>query len=516
MASPQHHSPVPRVLSIAGTDPSGGAGIQADLKAIAATGGYGLCVTTSLVAQNTQGVRSLHNPPLEFLEEQLAVVFDDVELDAVKIGMLGSAAVTEKVAEWLRKLDDVPVVLDPVMVATSGDRLLEKDAEAAIKKLCDEVTVITPNLSELAVLSGTDMAEDLDDAIETARAWAAEHDTAVIVKGGHLTHGGADNAAIYPDGRVHHVPSSRVDTTNTHGTGCSLSSALATRLGAGDSLDAALEFSTHWLHEAIVHGSELNVGRGNGPVDHFHRTRRLTAAATTTPPAHLTAKDPWQASAVAAPQPNIKPAGEYTEKLWAATGEVWKDMVALDFIQELKSGRLQRDDFLFYLDQDAQYLNQYSKALAKVAMNAPHTDAQVFWSHAAADCVEVEAALHRDWLSEGVSHAPSRVTAAYTDFLLARAATDNYAVGAATVLPCFWLYAEIGLYMASDNSPEHPYSTWLDMYGGEDFVSETQRAVELVEEALAAAGAAERDRAARAYLTASWHEVDFFDQAHRR
>ena len=519
MPAAHHHAPIPRVLSIAGTDPSGGAGIQADLKSISATGGYGMCVTTSLVAQNTQGVRSIHNPPVEFLTEQLAAVSDDVEIDAVKIGMLGSAEVTETVETWLADgplADGLPVVLDPVMVATSGDRLLEEDAEDAIKKLCGKVTVITPNLRELAVLTGTDMAGSLDAAIETAKKWAAEHGTAVIVKGGHLTSGGADNACVRPDGRVHHVPSPRVDTPHTHGTGCSLSSALATRLGAGDSVEDALEYSTHWLHEAIVHAHKLHVGKGNGPVDHFHRLRRMEKAARTTPAQHLIAPSPWEPSQNAAPAPRIAPSGKYTQALWEATGDVWAELVDLDFIRDLRSGELRRDDFLFYLAQDAHYLNQYSKALAKVAMNSPATDAQVFWAHAAADCVEVEAALHREWLGDADEAAPSRVTAAYTDFLVARAATENYVVGAAAVLPCFWLYAEIGLYQADANGPDHPYASWLDMYGGEDFVAETSRAIELVEKALADATPRERDAAARAYLTASWHEVDFFDQASRR
>ena len=323
MPAARHHAPIPRVLSIAGTDPSGGAGIQADLKSISATGGYGMCVTTSLVAQNTQGVRSIHNPPVEFLTEQLAAVSDDVEVDAVKIGMLGSAEVTETVEAWLASLaDDLPVVLDPVMVATSGDRLLEEDAEDAIKKLCAKVTVITPNLRELAVLTGTEMADSLDAAIETAKKWAADNDTAVIVKGGHLTSGGADNACVRPDGQVHHVPSPRVDTPHTHGTGCSLSSALATRLGAGDSLEDALAYSTHWLHEAIVHAHKLQVGKGNGPVDHFHRLRRLEKAASTTPAQYLVAANPWEPSGTKASAPRIAPSGEFIAT-FASAFEYW-------------------------------------------------------------------------------------------------------------------------------------------------------------------------------------------------
>lgn len=237
----------PRVLSIAGTDPTGGAGIQADLKSISAAGGYGMSVVTALVAQNTQGVRSVHVPPVDFLQEQLDSVIDDVEIDAVKIGMLADAAITAKVAAFLRRLPaDVPVVLDPVMVATSGDRLLEEEAEQAVRDLCSQVDLITPNSKELAVLTQTDEASDLEEAIAMAKEWAKAANTAVVVKGGHLDADIADNAVVNPDGSVHRVAASRVDTKNTHGTGCSLSSALATRLGAGDSPAAALTWSTQW------------------------------------------------------------------------------------------------------------------------------------------------------------------------------------------------------------------------------------------------------------------------------
>lgn len=175
-----------RILSIAGTDPTGGAGVQADLKSIAAAGGFGMSVVTALVAQNTQGVRSIHTPPQNFLREQLASVADDVELDAVKIGMLGDSATVDTVSEWLRGRSNTTVVLDPVMVASSGDRLLQSEAEAKVRELCKHVDVITPNLKELAVLVEDDEATDFDAAVEQAQRFAKTHDVNVIVKGGHL------------------------------------------------------------------------------------------------------------------------------------------------------------------------------------------------------------------------------------------------------------------------------------------------------------------------------------------
>ncbi|MGX4762062.1 bifunctional hydroxymethylpyrimidine kinase/phosphomethylpyrimidine kinase [Corynebacterium minutissimum] len=267
---------LPRVLSIAGTDPTGGAGIHADLKSFEAAGAYGMAVVTALVAQNTQGVRSTHIPPVNFLQEQLDCVKDDVLIDAVKIGMLGSIAITETVSEFVSSLPDgVPVVCDPVMIASSRDRLLEPAAERAVQELARRATVVTPNLPELAVLADVEEPRTLEEAIAVASEWAATNGTWVVVKGGHLNGKHADNATVSPDGHVTRVPCPRVETKNTHGTGCSLSSALAARLAAGDTLDAALQWATEWIHEAIAHADELHVGKGHGPIDHGHRMRRL-------------------------------------------------------------------------------------------------------------------------------------------------------------------------------------------------------------------------------------------------
>lgn len=266
---------IPRVLSIAGTDPTGGAGVQADLKSIGAAGGYGMAVVTALVAQNTQGVREIHTPPQSFLDAQLQSVFDDVQVDAIKIGMLGDVETTETVSNWLQRVDVPVVVLDPVMVATSGDRLLSEEAEQAVRELTRLATVVTPNLPELAMLVGEPVATTVRQAVEQAQRFAKEMNVSVLAKGGHLSSSQADNALVTPAGEVFNVAVERVETKNTHGTGCSLSSALATRLAAGDSPQRAVEWASEWLREAIEYADDLHVGQGNGPVDHFHRLRRL-------------------------------------------------------------------------------------------------------------------------------------------------------------------------------------------------------------------------------------------------
>lgn len=511
---------LPNVLSIAGTDPTGGAGIQADLKSISAAGGFGMCVVTSLVAQNTQGVREIHTPPQEFLKAQLAAVFEDVQVDAVKVGMLGDVATTTTVSEFLKSQDVPVVVVDPVMVATSGDRLLTQDAEEALRQFVkDHATVVTPNIPELAVLTNNDAAESFEEALEQGRQYARSTGVTVLVKGGHLRSGAASNALVQPDGTTDIAEVPRVNTKNTHGTGCSLSSALATRLLLDADPAAAVAWTSSWLHEAIAAADELNVGKGHGPVHHFHRLYRLATNASSLP--WDLEGDQNRESGEELLAPKIPAAGPHTQALWdRAAANVWPETLDLQFIRSLRSGELAEDDFEFYLLQDAHYLEDYARSLAALSVKAGTPNDQVWWAHAAAGAIEAESELHRTWFAQhNLDHDTSQVspvTEAYTSFLKSQTAIEEYVVGAAAVLPCFWLYAEVGLHLAEMNSPEHPYSAWLDMYGGDDFVEETSRAIAVVEQALEGASDEVRDKAARAFMYACYYEREFFDQASRR
>lgn len=259
-----------RILSIAGTDPTGGAGIQADLKSIAALGGYGMAVVTALVAQNTQGVRAIHAPPTAFLRQQLASVSDDVQIDAVKIGMLGDCATIAEVSDWLQVQRPPIVVLDPVMVATSGDRLLAADAENAIRGLLDNADMVTPNLAELALLVNEPVAQSWPQALDQGHELSARHGVGVVVKGGHLAGRECPDAVLVPGAEAIEVSTARVDTNNTHGTGCSLSSGLATSQAITGNWTQAFRQTKAWLQEAISHADELDVGTGHGPIHHFY------------------------------------------------------------------------------------------------------------------------------------------------------------------------------------------------------------------------------------------------------
>ncbi|TFD07024.1 bifunctional hydroxymethylpyrimidine kinase/phosphomethylpyrimidine kinase [Cryobacterium sp. TMT1-66-1] len=266
---------IPRVLSIAGTDPTGGAGIQADLKSIAANGGYGMAVVSALVAQNTRGVRSVHIPPIDFLREQLNAVSDDVTIDAVKIGMLAQLDVITEVRDWLFRCRPPLVVLDPVMVATSGDRLLDPAAEQALRDLICHVDLVTPNVPELAVLLAEPPAANWAEALAQGKRLSDSTGATVLVKGGHLNETSCPDALVNTHGLlaqcVVEVALPRIRTTNTHGTGCSLSSAMATVQARTGNWAKSLAEVKDWLHDALAHADELEVGQGNGPIHHFHR-----------------------------------------------------------------------------------------------------------------------------------------------------------------------------------------------------------------------------------------------------
>jgi hydroxymethylpyrimidine/phosphomethylpyrimidine kinase len=261
-----------RVLTIAGSDSGGGAGIQADLKTIAANGCYGMSVITALTAQNTMGVFAIHPVPVEFVRKQLQAVLGDIGSDAIKIGMLFSAELIEMIAAELRLSGASNIVLDPVMVAQSGDKLLQDEAVAALKAtLIPVADLITPNLPEASVLLGREITtsdELFDAAVEISKLGCAN----VLIKGGHLEEGDCDDLLyMAATGETITYPTRRIETDNNHGTGCTLSSAITAGLARGLTVDAAVAAGKEYITEAIASGAEYSIGEGHGPVDHFYR-----------------------------------------------------------------------------------------------------------------------------------------------------------------------------------------------------------------------------------------------------
>jgi hydroxymethylpyrimidine/phosphomethylpyrimidine kinase len=261
-------------LTIAGSDSSGGAGIQADLKTMSALGVYGASVITALTAQNTQGVTGVHAAPAGFVTQQIDAVLDDLTVGAVKTGMLANAPIVLAVWEALASRPALPVVVDPVMVATSGDRLLEPDAVAAYKqRLIPRAALITPNLLEAAALLDEPVATDLASAERQARALLRLGCGGVLVKGGHRAAAEATDVLALADGTLEHLSAPWVDTPNTHGTGCTLSSAIAALMASGEPLPAAVRGGKRYLSAALAAARAQRIGKGHGPVDHLFDIR---------------------------------------------------------------------------------------------------------------------------------------------------------------------------------------------------------------------------------------------------
>lgn len=262
----------PVALTIAGSDSGGGAGIQADLKTFAANEVFGTSVITALTAQNTQGVSAIHDVPLVFIAAEMEAIFSDFEVAAVKIGMLSRAETIRLIASELRRRGAKHIVLDPVMVATSGDRLLQDDAVAALRtELMPLAEIVTPNLHEAAALTGKPLARDEREMEAQARDIVAFGPRAVLIKGGHGTSDEAVDLLVDSSGAVTRVSAKRIATENTHGTGCTLSSAIAANLAKGMELAAAVRVAKDYVTGAIAAADTLKVGHGHGPLNHFYK-----------------------------------------------------------------------------------------------------------------------------------------------------------------------------------------------------------------------------------------------------
>ena len=478
-----------RALSVAGTDPTGGAGVQADLKSFAAHGAYGMAVVTALVAQNTRGVRAVHVPDPAFLRAQLEAVSDDVTIDAVKLGMLATSEVAATVASWLRALradGGAPVVvLDPVMVATSGDRLLAPDAEAEVRALVAYADLVTPNLPELAVLLDEPVAATWDVALDQARRLARSTRTLVLLKGGHL--GGAHSPdALVSDDVLTELPGGRVPTTSTHGTGCSLSAAVAALRPVRTDWVSTVREAKTWLTGAIAAGEQLRVGRGSGPVDHLHHVPGL----------------------------GHRPFGD---EVWDRVADLRARCDDLPFVRALADGTLPLVAFEEYVHQDAIYLGAYSRVLARASQLAPDSHAQAFFARGSSSCLDIERRLHEDRLARADrtwDGGASAATTAYVDHLAAVGAHGSYAEVVAAVLPCYWLYADIGarLLARAGDLERHPYGDWVATYGDPGFVAMSDQARALADQAACGVSDVVRERMVAAFVRSCEHEVAFFAQ----
>ncbi|MFD2035322.1 bifunctional hydroxymethylpyrimidine kinase/phosphomethylpyrimidine kinase [Belliella marina] len=262
------------VLSIAGSDSSGGAGIQADLKTISALGCYGMTVITATTAQNTKGVNAIHSIPASHIGEQLRAVMEDIKPKAIKIGMLDRPGVVEVLVEILKGYPEIPIVFDPVMVSTSGHKLIQDETVKAIKeKLFPLVTLLTPNMDETSILFGKEVS-DLESMKAAGESLLNELPTALLIKGGHM-----DQSVIYDllyskSTGLKILKSEKINSKNVHGTGCSLSSAIAVGLALGMDMETAVAFGRDYVNQAIYYGQQIKTGNGSGPLNHFYNPQK--------------------------------------------------------------------------------------------------------------------------------------------------------------------------------------------------------------------------------------------------
>ena len=265
----------PSVLTIAGSDSGGGAGIHADLKTFSALGCYGTSAITAVTVQNTCGVRGIHSIPPSIVQDQIRAVMDDIKPAAIKIGMVHSAELARAIAQTLQEYSYVPVVLDPVMVATSGDKLIEDSTiEILRKELFPLAKIVTPNLDEAQILSGM-LIKNLERMKAAAQKIMESGCGSVLVKGGHLKGAMLYDVLLRQDGTQRVFESPFIESKNTHGTGCTLSSAIAAHLARGMDLEEALQHSKNYIQQAIESGKEVQTGAGHGPLNHFFNPQKL-------------------------------------------------------------------------------------------------------------------------------------------------------------------------------------------------------------------------------------------------
>lgn len=265
----------PSVLTIAGFDGSGGAGIQADIKTISALGCYATSVLTALPVQNTTGVKSIFDIPERVVGDQIDAILEDIFPDAVKIGMVHTSKLVNIITEKLKDFPELPIVFDPVMVATSGHKLIQEETiETIIKKLFPLATVLTPNLDEAAILAKMEI-HDVEDMKLAGSKIMKLGCKSVLLKGGHLKSEKLTSLYFSADGAVETYTFQKFDTNNTHGSGCTLSSAIASCIARGASLEEAVRQGQNYIHQAILEGKDVAIGKGNGPVNHFFNPQKL-------------------------------------------------------------------------------------------------------------------------------------------------------------------------------------------------------------------------------------------------
>ncbi|KAJ1731834.1 trifunctional hydroxymethylpyrimidine kinase/phosphomethylpyrimidine kinase/thiaminase [Coemansia sp. Benny D160-2] len=471
----------PAVLTIAGSDSGGGAGIQADLKTFMANGTYGLSVITAITAQNTRGVRRAVGVEPALIREQLEAVLDDIDVRAAKVGMVPDARSIETLASvWgarLKKESDggCHLVVDPVMVSTSGHHLLDPGAlETLCTALLPLATVVTPNLREAEAILGLNAG----DIGSVAQMEGAAQDIAdrygipvVVVKGGHLEQqetaaAVTDVVYVQAETRVTRIESPRIDTQSTHGTGCTLSAAIAANLAKGMPYLAAVRQGIRYVNEAMQ--AAYPVGGGHRPVNHAYALQVAPV-----------------------PRPTLHSPHPFTDYLRAQNNALWTKYIRHPFVQQAGAGTLDRNVFIYYLKQDYVYLKHYARSYAMAAFKSDTPEEISVLSGIAQKCIgesELHVELCAKWGIRGEEMGrieESWASVAYTRYILDRGACGDVLELLVAMYPCLLGYGEASVSQAKDPltvTQGNPYWPWLEFYVGEEFQTTVERGQAMIEE----------------------------------
>ena len=479
-------------LTIAGSDSSGGAGIQADIKTMTMNGVFAMSAVTALTAQNTLGVTGILDSSPEFLKAQIDAVFSDIFPDSVKIGMVSSSELIHIIAESLKKYNAENIVVDPVMVSTSGARLI---AENAVKILAEELLplalITTPNIPEAEILSGMKII-DSNGMVEAAKKINSQYGCAVLVKGGHNVNDADD---LLCDGEnITWFKGKRINNTNTHGTGCTLSSAIAANLAKGYSLDEAVNLAKDYISGAL--GAMLNLGQGRGPMNHaFNLTGKFSQ------------------------NKNI------TARLMDSVKDIWQEYNNHEFVKGIETGKLDPEKFRHYIIQDYFYLNEYSKVFALGVTKSKNLEFTQLCSSIIHAISHVEMNIHKGYMGrfkvtqqELDNTLMELENLSYTSYMIRVAYDEGEAEILAAILACALSYEDIARKIV-ENNPEsinhEIYGDWIKCYSGEEYCSTNRIMVSAFEKAVENYSDEQINHICEIFRACALYEMGFWDMALR-
>lgn len=480
------------VLTIAGSDPSGGAGIQADLKTFSTLGCYGMSVVTALTAQNTLGVQAIHSLPSNFIEDQLRSVFDDIDITVIKTGMLERSEIIKQVALCLKtyKKTQQALVVDPVMFAKSGHQLIKDDAIDMLKTdILPLATIVTPNIYEACRLLGRPHIASKREMEEIAFAILDLGPEAVIVKGGALENKaleliGKDCFVRKGDTKSYWLESTHIDTKNLHGTGCTFSAAIASYLANGSDILSAVKKAKRYISESIEEGANYEIGKGKGPVHHYY---------------------------------SLWPILNFTQRTFLKIGPLYEQIRQHLFLKELVTGELSSEKFAFYIKQDYLYLLERAKAFSILAAKAPNHKLADYLTALSKSALEGAENLFAKYDLPPPTEDDLQKTPAcklYIEDMLKTVSEQSFNKGLVSLFACTLIYQKIGESLNPNSICPKSYRLWIETYSSPERRKRVEVYIDIVDQIVATSSYKEFQILQAVFCRASELEYNFWDDAY--